>query len=284
MNRKRDKLLQGGSLLAVLLLASCMATDPVLTRNAQCGTGHRQELQLSNEVWEAECAAVPPPANPALATIVTAVGQHLVATVQEARGYHWQFRLLGGTAVNAFALPGGQVAVYEGIFLKVRDEAELAAVMAHVIAHVLERHGEQRMNAEELVEQGHGLLASALDYAGATRNDVWHAAWTGIARAGFLLPFSREQEYTADRLSMILMAYAGYDPRAALNFWERNAVMPQTTQSDPLFSVHPSNASRVLQIRRALPEALEIYEVSARRGRGVVFTLHTKQAECGLEP
>jgi hypothetical protein len=170
--------------------------------------------------------------------------------------------------VNAFAVPGGKVAVYTGIFSAARDEAGLAVVLGHEIAHALARHPAERMSQSLLLQLGGVGLSVALGKNPAVANQVLQAYGMG-AGVGVLLPFSRAQETEADRIGLILMAKAGYDPRVALDLWERMEKKEGGKGVPPEFlSTHPGYETRTRQLRAFMPEALSYYRpVNARLER-----------------
>lgn len=173
-------------------------------------------------------------------------------------GLDWQFALVKDSAVNAFAMPGGKVAVFTGIMPIARDETGLAVVMGHEIAHVIAQHGNERMSQALLVEFGATALSVALSNEPLLTRRLFLAAYGLGAQVGILLPYSRTHEREADKLGMIFMAMAGYDPREAVDFWVR---MEQAAGPTPptFLSTHPTYDVRIEEIRQFLPEALQYY-------------------------
>ena len=171
----------------------------------------------------------------------------------------WEFRVIqDDKQANAFALPGNKVAVYTGILPITRDEPGLAAVLAHEIGHVLARHGGERLSQQMGVQTVTQLLAGMASSNPATVQLVSAALGAG-ASVGVLLPWGRAQESEADHLGLILMAKAGYDPRAALDLWKRMAEASKGQRPPEFLSTHPSEATRIQQIEGWLPEALTYY-------------------------
>ena len=171
----------------------------------------------------------------------------------------WEFRVIqDDKQANAFALPGGKVAVYTGILPITRDEAGLAAVVGHEIAHVLARHGGERLSQQMGVQTVTQLLAGMASSNPATVQLVSAALGAG-AQVGVLLPYGRAQESEADHVGLILMAKAGYDPRAAAELWKRMAEAARGQRPPEFLSTHPSEATRIQQIEGWLPEALTYY-------------------------
>jgi predicted Zn-dependent protease len=197
--------------------------------------------------------------------IVRKVGER-IARVADRPNYKWEFTVINDPEmVNAFALPGGKVATYTGIFAPARDEAGLAVVLGHEIAHVLARHPAERMSQGLLLQLGGVGLGVALSKNPTLANQVLQVYGVG-AGVGVALPFSRSQETEADRIGLILMAKAGYDPRVALEVWERMEKKEGAKEAPPEFlSTHPGYESRVQQIRQFLPEALSYYRASHER-------------------
>ena len=188
--------------------------------------------------------------------IVRTVGER-IARAANKPDYKWEFRVVNDPEmVNAFCVPGGKVAVYTGIFPIARDQAGLAVVLGHEIAHALLRHSGERMSQA-------GILGAGMAIAGATGINPQLLQALGLgASVGLVLPFSRSQETEADHVGLILMAKAGYDPRAALDVWERMA--RNEKGAPPAFlSTHPGSETRIQQLRSFLPEALAYYQAGS---------------------
>ena len=189
--------------------------------------------------------------------LVQRVGSRIAAVTD--LGYQWEFRVIqDDKQVNAFALPGGKVAVYTGMLPVSRDEAGLAAVLAHEIGHVLARHGGERVSQQMGVQTVTQVLAG-MDSSNPATVQLVSAALGAGASVGVLLPWGRAQESEADHLGLILMAKAGYDPRAALELWKRMAEAAKGQRPPEFLSTHPSEATRIQQIEGWLPEALTYY-------------------------
>jgi predicted Zn-dependent protease len=173
-------------------------------------------------------------------------------------GYAWEFNLVESDQINAWCMPGGKVVVYEGILPVCNGEAGLAVVMGHEIAHAVAEHGNERMSQGLLAQGGAVLLSKALEEKPESTQNLWMTAFGLGAQVGVLLPFSRAQEGEADHLGLIFMAMAGYDPNTAVGFWQRMA--DQGGAAPPEFlSTHPSDATRIREIKSNLPEAMKYY-------------------------
>src|ERR1043166_9615922 len=192
---------------------------------------------------------------------VETVGQR-IARVADRPDYKWQFVVIDDPKQqNAFALPGGKVAVYTGLFPLAQDTSGLAVVLGHEIAHALARHGAERMSQGVVAQAGQSLLGAVLGTSPGANAIL--AAYGAGAQIGVLLPYSRTQESVADHIGLILMARAGYDPRSALAFWQR---MERAGGAGPpeFLSTHPSHGTREQQIEAWLPEATRYFDASAR--------------------
>ena len=183
------------------------------------------------------------------------------ATGPAAKTFDWRVSLLDSPAVNAFCLPGGKIVVYTGILPVAKTEAGLATVMGHEMAHATLRHGSERLVEQKATQTVlTGVQYSLGDMSYEQQREVMGALGAG-AQYGLLLPFSRGHESEADKIGLTYMARAGFDPREAVSFWER---MSKATSGSgkPLefMSTHPSDATRIEQLKRLLPQALEVYQ------------------------
>jgi predicted Zn-dependent protease len=239
--------------LGAVLVAAC-ATVPYTNRSQLLLISESEEMSLGADAYKQVLAKERVTKDPALLEPVRRVGQR-IAAVAERPDYEWEFTVIDNPKmVNAFALPGGKVAVYTGLFPVAQDEAGLAAVMGHEVAHALARHSGERLSQGVLLQVG--LAGASIALGGGdptTRSLVMQALGLGT-QVGVILPFNRSQESEADHIGMILMAKAGYEPEAALHLWER---MEQAGGGGPpeFLSTHPSYGTRQEQIRGWLPEA-----------------------------
>jgi predicted Zn-dependent protease len=174
-------------------------------------------------------------------------------------GYRWEFNLVASDDVNAWCMPGGKVVVYEGILPVTQTETGLAVVMGHEIAHAVAEHGGERMSQNLLTQLGGVGLSVALEKEPQQTQDLWLAAFGAGAQVGILLPFSRTHESEADRLGLIFMALAGYDPQEAVSFWSRMAAGKKGSAPTEFLSTHPSDQTRIEDLRKLMPEAMSYY-------------------------
>jgi predicted Zn-dependent protease len=236
-------------LLAAIAIAAC-ATAPVTGRQQFIAVSEPQAAQLGAEAYQQILQEKQVVEGTAESRMVDEVG-HAVAAVVDAP-YDWQFALLRDASPNAFALPGGKVGVHTGLFKVVNNENELAAVMAHEIAHVTARHSAERMTREMAI--GVGLMG-----IGASTNQATADLLAQAATLGVVLPFSRTQELEADEIGLIYMAMAGYDPRAAIEVWQNFEALNDGRPPEFL-STHPSPPNRIERLQALMPRALEIYQ------------------------
>lgn len=173
-------------------------------------------------------------------------------------GFQWDAQVIDSTQANAFALPGGKIAVYTGLFPVAANADGLAAVMGHEIAHAIARHGAERMAYQKLVQVGSMAAGVSLgDMDPAKRQMVMQALGAG-ANLGVLLPFSREHESEADHMGLMFAAAACFDPREAPRLWERMGQASQGPRPSEFASTHPSHETRIRQLNEWMPEALAI--------------------------
>ncbi len=179
--------------------------------------------------------------------------------MNQLQGYQWEFNLVESEEINAWCMPGGKVVVYTGILPVTKDETGLAVVMGHEIAHAVAQHGAERMSHGLLQQLGGMALSVALQNEPETTRNIFLAAYGIGSTVGAILPFSRTHESEADRMGLVFMAMAGYNPEAAIDFWTR---MSQSGGAKPpeWLSTHPSDETRISDIRKYLPEALQYYK------------------------
>ncbi|MFA4945639.1 MAG: M48 family metallopeptidase [Lentisphaeria bacterium] len=261
-------------LLGMALWASvgCQtAAEPYTGRRQLFLTSVAEENALGLKSWQEILAKEKVSADKRKVAALERVGRG-IAQVAGRPDFQWEFKVLASPEANAFCLPGGKVAVYEGLFKAMRNDAELAAVVGHEVGHAIARHGGERMTQQMGVAVGAAVLEAALSarHMPAETQQKWLLAYAGVSTLGVVLPFSREQEYAADKIGVMLMAKAGYDPRAALDFWQRFSQGKSGTPLDHYLSTHPSDGKRIQHLRETvLPEAGPAYAAApAKRGFG----------------
>lgn len=225
-------------------------------------TGRRQinfmtpgaEMQLGFSEFDKMKKDVPISKDPAANALLQRVGQR-VAAVAPLPNAQWEFVVFESKEANAFCLPGGKVGVYTGILPITKDEAGLATVIGHEVAHAVARHGGERISEA----MGLQMLGVAVDAT--TQSSKYHDAYVAgfglSSQLGVALPHSRLQESEADHIGLLYMARAGYDPEAAVGFWQRFAEFnKQQGGATPWFlRTHPLDDKRVEQLKGWMPEA-----------------------------
>lgn len=236
------------------LVAACQ-TVPLTGRSQLMLVSEQEELALGLQAYQQVLKEAKLSQDPKINEMVKRVGMKL-AQVSGRPDYDWEFNVIeDNKTVNAFALPGGRVAVYTGLLSITRDEAGLAVVLSHEIGHAIARHGAERLSTQELVQIGEIGLIVALGVKDPQAVRAVHGAYGMGAGVGVLLPFSRQHESEADHIGLILMAKAGYDPQTAVEFWQRMLAAKQDKNTPPEFlSTHPSDERRIRQIQQWIPE------------------------------
>jgi predicted Zn-dependent protease len=193
--------------------------------------------------------------------IARAVEQYLRenSMANEIKNYAWEFNLVEDDQINAWCMPGGKVVVYTGILPVAQDEGGLAVVMGHEVAHAVAKHGNERMSHNLAVQLGGMGLSAAMSSYPQQAQQLWMAAIGAGAQVGFLLPYSRLHEREADELGLIFMAMAGYNPNHAVGFWQRMSQEKSGGAPPEFLSTHPSDATRIQNIKELIPEAMQYY-------------------------
>ena len=226
-------------------------------------------LALSYQSYSEFISSAPLSKNTTNTALVKKVGKNISAAVEaylrangmeaEIANFAWEFSLVQGAEVNAFCMPGGKVVFYEGILPLTKTEAGIAVVMGHEIAHAVAKHSSEQISQQMLLQYG----AAITDVLAANKSEIVRGSINTLygigTQVGVALPFSRTHEYEADRLGLIFMAMAGYDPSEAVGFWERMAAANTSTPLEFL-STHPSDANRIAKMKGLLPEAMQYYK------------------------
>ncbi len=173
-------------------------------------------------------------------------------------GYAWEFNVVDDKAVNAWCMPGGKVVVYTGLLPVTQDEQSLAIVMGHEIAHAVARHGNERMTEGLVVQTGGAVLSAAVQNKPALTKNLFLQSY-GIGTQLGMLKYSRNQETEADKMGLVFAAMAGYDPNAAVAFWQRMSASNGGQQPPEILSTHPSDETRIRDLKAYMPEAMKYY-------------------------
>lgn len=174
------------------------------------------------------------------------------------KGYEWEYKLVESKDINAWCMPGGKIVVYSGILPVTLNEAGLATVMGHEVSHALANHGAQRMSAAQLQQIGAAGVAIAMGKESPEKQEMWQKYYGIGSEVGVMLPFSRSHETEADKIGLALMAIAGYNVEEAVVFWERMAAKSSSKSQPEFLSTHPSDATRIANLKVLLPEAKAI--------------------------
>jgi predicted Zn-dependent protease len=245
--------------LSGLLTTACAGSD-------QTGLGidlvsEEQVQQMGAESWQRIRNETPASDDQAAQETAHRVAGKLLQAAGE-NPDDWEVVVFEGEEANAFALPGRKIGIYQGMLEVTRNDAQLAAVVAHEIGHLQAAHAEERVSSEVATQGAVQLVSAALQVGNVGYANAVAAALGAGAQYGVLLPYSRNQELEADRIGLQLMAQAGYDPREALAFWQQ--MQQQGGQEPPEFlSTHPGAGERIKQLEELMPAALETYQSKA---------------------
>ncbi|MBN2107040.1 MAG: M48 family metallopeptidase [Deltaproteobacteria bacterium] len=256
---------------ALMLALFACATVPVTGRQTLNIISDSELMTMSFQQYREVINKSKLSQDPARVQMIRRVGQRVAGATedflrqqgmpQEISKYKWEFNLIDDDkTINAWCMPGGKVAFYTGIIPVAQNDAGIAVVMGHEIAHAIAKHGNERMSQSLLAQLGAAGLSAALAKSPAGTKDVFMNVYGVGANVGFLLPFGRVQELEADRIGLILMAKAGYDPRQAIPFWQRMSRSSSGGRPPALLSTHPVPETRIQDIQAALPEALRYYK------------------------
>jgi len=243
--------------LALLALCGCR-TVPISGRTQLMLSSQGDENALGAQAFGEVRQKIPASKNAAQNQSLARVGAAL-KNVTPDQGFVWEFVVLDNNEANAFCLPGGRIGVYSGLFSFVDNDAELAVVVAHEIAHAIARHGGERMSWSLL--QTLGLWG--LSYG--TESETLLVLYGAATDVGVLLPFSRSNEREADNIGLTLTARAGYDPNAALHFWQKFGGGRGQSAIEVFLSTHPGGAERIEELKKAMPEAVAEYQRAANK-------------------
>lgn len=258
------------TLFGVALLFHSCTTVPLTGRKQLSLVPESEMIAMSFSNYSDFMKGNPVSADKAKTALVQEVGKNISQAVikyfadnnlsSRLNGYQWEFNLVkNDTTPNAWCMPGGKVVVYSGILPYTKNKDGLAVVISHEIAHAVARHGNERMSQEMVAQLGGIAFSEAIKDKPEQTRAIFGSAYGLGAQYGVMLPFSREHELEADKLGLIFMAMAGYDPQTAVEFWERMGATGG--QKPPEFmSTHPSDATRIRKIKEAMPEALTYYK------------------------
>ena len=266
---KSIKILLLSVVAALCVSCGTTSTVPITGRTQNLMVTDEEVLSLSYQEYQKYMQTAKPSTNSTNTAMVKRVGERLAQAVvsylnaagmgADAQKYAWEFNLVQDQQVNAWCMPGGKIVVYEGLLPVTQDEASLAIVLGHEIAHAVAKHSAERLSNEYKNQYGTAILGAVMQGAGVGQGTQQLIA-LGQSLGGQLWTsgFSRKQESEADHMGLIFAAMAGYDPRVATTFWQRMAA--QGNSSNSLFSDHPSDETRISNIQGWMSEALKYYK------------------------
>lgn len=253
--------------------ASCGTTStvPLTGRKHRISMTDGELLTLSQTQYSKFMASVKKSSDVKNTQMVVRVGRKLANAVEnylrnngyanEIQNFQWEFNLVQDKQANAFCMPGGKIVVYEGLLPYTQNESSLAIVLGHEIAHAVAKHSAEQITKQQNQGIGTAIIGTVLNTAvGSGTGDIFNSvASTGLSLLN--LKYSRSNETEADYMGLMFAAMAGYDPQAAVPFWQRMAANSQSSTL-PFMSSHPSDASRIQKIQEWMPEAMKVYQAN----------------------
>lgn len=258
--------------MVAALLVSCGTTStvPITGRKQNLMVSDGEMLSLSTQQYQEFMKTAKVSTDATKTAMVKRVGQNLANAVvsylnangmqNDVQNYKWQFNLVADKQANAWCMPGGLIVVYEGLLPITQDEASLAIVLGHEIAHAVARHSAEQMSQQIKQQYGVQGLSALASVLGVGSNTI--SMGQAMASAGinlFNLKYSRNHESEADYMGLIFAAMAGYNPESAVTFWQRMSAA-STNNTSEFLSDHPSDATRIKNIQGWLPEAKKYYK------------------------
>ena len=248
-----------GLLVSTLLLLSSCGSVPVTGRRQMLLVSDSEVLASSLTQYSDYMKSAPLSTNSKGKAMVTRVGKKIAAGLgNEVKNFSWEFNLVKDGQVNAFCMPGGKIVVYEGLLNICSSDDELAVVVGHEVAHAVAKHSNERISQQLLTQYGAQILGQALSEKSANIQKIGNTVYGLGAQYGVTLPFSRKHESEADYMGLIFMTMAGYNPSTAITFWQKMSTSGGASVPE-FMSTHPSDATRISDIKKYLPE-LEKYK------------------------
>lgn len=257
-------------LLAVAVFTNSCSTVPITGRKQLSIIPSSQLMAMSFQQYDQFLTENKVVKNSSQANRIKRIGSKIQKAVEQyfaeenmsdhLDGYAWEFNLVESDQVNAWAMPGGKVVFYTGILPICKDDAGIATVMGHEIAHAIAEHGGERMSQGLIVQLGGMGLQAALEKEPALTQQLAMAAFGLGAQVGIMLPFSRLHESEADHMGLIFMSIAGYNPNEAVSFWQRMAAQKGGNAPPEFLSTHPSDQKRINDLKKLVPEAMQYYK------------------------
>ncbi len=251
-NYRKIQLIVLASCTIVAIFISGCSTVPITGRTQFLATSESTEIEQGEQAWRELCSKTTISRNRKYNEALQRVGKN-IAAISGRKDYKWEFKVFEAKEPNAFCLPGGKVAATTALFNYTANDAELATVVGHEIGHAIARHSGERMSQGIATQIGGEVLNTS------TGSD-WSQAYGTLANIGFMLPYSRIQEYEADHIGLILMARAGYDPLAAKHFWKKFGKLSQTNEWTEFLATHPMGEKRLKKMSELYGKAQKEYQ------------------------
>ena len=252
--------------LAALVLSGC-ATVPHTGRYQLVFLDQEEEMALGVQGAKEVLSKEKEEKGTARAKRVERIGKKIAIAADQPH-FEWEFHTIPSKTLNAFCLPGGKIFVYTALLdLTYGNDDQLAAVIGHEVAHAVARHGAERMSQNQLLGWGGAITQVATEQLTGSKQsgETMAKGYAYVATLGVLLPYSRSHESEADEIGIILAAQAGYDPRAAIAFWNKMASANQGKEPPAFLSTHPLNEDRIEYLEEVMPKALEYYKKPAKK-------------------
>ena len=257
-----------GAWVALMLLAGCSSV-PLTGRKQVLLVSDQEVLSSSLTQYNDYIKTATKSSNAKQSAMVTRVGQKIAAATEqylrqnglesEVKNFAWEFNLVKDQQLNAFCMPGGKIVVYEGLLGIVCSDDELAVVVGHEVAHAVAKHSNERMSQQLMAQYGAAILGQAVSNRSTAVQQLATSVYGIGAQYGVMLPFSRKHESEADYMGLVFMTMAGYNPDVAVGFWQKMSA--GGSGSVPEFmSTHPSDATRIAEIKKWLPEIKAKYQ------------------------
>jgi predicted Zn-dependent protease len=268
MNNSVRKISTKSLLIAIILVSQACSTVPLIGRKQVSLVPEATIVEMSLTNYNQFIKENKLSTNKEQTNIIKRVGARMSIAVEKyltdngykdrVSDFKWEFNLVESKEVNAWCMPGGKVVFYTGIMPLTKNDAGVAVVMGHEIGHAVARHGNERMSEQLIAQYGQVAFSELIKTKPEETQALFLSAYGLGAQYGVLLPYSRIQEYEGDKLGLIFMAIAGYNPNEAISFWERMAANSSAKQPEFL-STHPLEQNRIDAIKKFLPEALKFY-------------------------
>jgi predicted Zn-dependent protease len=250
--------------VSAIIAATACSTSPT-GRSQLAFMSDRDMREMGQQAFSQIKAQTPLSRDGQAIGVVRCVSEAITSRLPaDQRGAGWEILVFDDNAVNAFALPGNKIGVYEGIFRAARNQNQLAAVIGHEVAHVIAEHANERVSTTYATQMGVNVAQAAAGGSGTYSGQLMGLLGAG-ATVGVILPFNRKQESEADIVGLDLMARAGFDPAQSIPLWENMARIGQEKPPEFL-STHPSDETRMAGLRKKLPEAETLYREAQEKG------------------